>query len=224
MDYPNNGPQGPAIDGAMLYTAGDDNVLFAGDLRTELLAWRGGGHHCYACVAVDSNTLYYMAQATLRAVNKETGASKWQYNGTITGDQYPRSSPAVHDGIACVGHQDSWVYAVNAGNGALKWKYKTGDEIWSSPTIAGDMVFIGSHDGGLYALDLYGSGTIAAPLWRYQTGGAIKSTPWVEHGVVFVGSDDGNVYAVYSNVPEPGGSTLAAALTILARRLVLCAR
>ena len=215
MDYPNNGPQGPAIDETTLYTAGDDNVNFAADLHSELLKYRGGGHHCYACIAVDTANVYYIAQATLRAVDKNTSLTKWMFSGIVSGDQNPRSSPAIAGGTVFIGMQDTWFYAINANNGQLLWKYKTGGEIWSSPIVAGNAVFVGSQDGWVYAFDVNGSGTSVTPIWRYQTGGPIKSSPWIENGVVFIGSDDGNVYAINSPVPEPAMAATLACLATL---------
>ncbi|NLF38944.1 PQQ-like beta-propeller repeat protein, partial [bacterium] len=220
MDYPNNGPQGPAIDETTLYTSGDDNVTLAADLRSELQKWRGGGHHCQACVAVDDDSVYYIGQATLRAINKNTVATRWMFAGTVSGDQTPRSSPALHNNVVYIGHQDTWFYAVNANNGSLKWKYKTGGEIWSSPTVAGNAVFVGGLDGWVYAFDLNGSGTDGVVLWKHQTGGPVRSTPWVDNGVVFIGSDDGNVYAIYSPVPEPVGGAAALAALFVIRAVV----
>ena len=74
----------------------------------------------------------------------------------------------------------------------LLWKYKTGSKVDSSPTVANGIVYVGSDDGNVYALNA-DSGT---KIWNYATGGAIASTPAVDNGVVFVGSDDHNVYAL----------------------------
>lgn len=59
------------------------------------------------------------------------------------------------------------------------------------PTIAYGKVYIGAHDGNLYAFDAH-TGTF---LWKQPTGGAIEATPAVTDGVIFVGSDDGKLYA-----------------------------
>jgi outer membrane protein assembly factor BamB len=52
------------------------------------------------------------------------------------------------------------------------------------------MVFIGSDDGRLYALDE----KTGNPTWTYKTGSNVKSTPAVANGRLYVGSEDGYVY------------------------------
>ncbi|GAC1347784.1 MAG: hypothetical protein NVSMB27_13960 [Ktedonobacteraceae bacterium] len=74
-----------------------------------------------------------------------------------------------------------------------KWVYATGGAIFSSPAVVGGVVYTGSNDGNLYALDA----TSGAKKWAYQTeGGYVDSSPAVVGGLVYVGSDDGNVYAL----------------------------
>jgi outer membrane protein assembly factor BamB len=73
----------------------------------------------------------------------------------------------------------------------LAWRYKTGDEIKSSPVIAGNMIFIGSMDGYLYAINT--SGKLQ---WRYKTEASIEAPPLFVRNTVVVGSMDGTVYAL----------------------------
>jgi outer membrane protein assembly factor BamB len=79
----------------------------------------------------------------------------------------------------------------NAGTLSLYWRYETGDLVWSSPAVVDGVVFVGSDDGNVYALDA----ASGARLWQRRTGGGIWSSPAVVDGVVFVGSDDGDLYA-----------------------------
>ncbi len=74
----------------------------------------------------------------------------------------------------------------------LAWKFKTGGPIRSSAVIDDGLVFIGSSDGCVYAIELR-TGT---KLWRFQTGGEVEGPPWVVDGVVFAGTVDGSLYAL----------------------------
>src|SRR6202042_3437638 len=47
----------------------------------------------------------------------------------------------------------------------LKWKFHTSGLIISSPAIAGDVVYVGSTDGNLYAVNL-NSGEMK---WKFET-------------------------------------------------------
>src|SRR5438105_3675813 len=61
----------------------------------------------------------------------------------------------------------------------------------SSPAVANGVVYIGSGDHKVYALNA----TTGAKLWSYTTGGEGGSSPAVVNGVVYIGSGGGNVYA-----------------------------
>jgi len=63
----------------------------------------------------------------------------------------------------------------------------------SSPAIADGVLYIGSVDGRLYALDADAGGAL---LWSYTTEDSITSSPAVAEGVVFIGSSDSNLYAI----------------------------
>jgi eukaryotic-like serine/threonine-protein kinase len=53
-----------------------------------------------------------------------------------------------------VGSGSRDVYAFNARTGALLWSYATRGDVYSSPAVTNGMVFVGSHDGHLYAFGL----------------------------------------------------------------------
>ena len=71
------------------------------------------------------------------------------------------------------------------------WSYNTGGQVYSSPAVANGIVYVGSVNDTLYALNA----TTGALLWSYTTGNWIYSSPTVANGVVYIGSYDYNVYA-----------------------------
>jgi eukaryotic-like serine/threonine-protein kinase len=79
------------------------------------------------------------------------------------------------------------------------WSFATEGPIYGSPTLHDDVVYVGSGDGHLYAVDL-ATGT---ELWRYLTGGAVDSSPAVADGVVYVLSRDGYLHAVDAAAGTP---------------------
>ena len=62
----------------------------------------------------------------------------------------------------------------------------------SSPAVANGVVYVGSDDNNVYALNA----STGALLWSYTTGSTVVSSPAVANGVVYVGSSDDNVYAL----------------------------
>jgi outer membrane protein assembly factor BamB len=80
------------------------------------------------------------------------------------------------------------------GNLQLKWTYTTGSDVFSSPAVTNGVVYVGSDDYNVYALDA----RTGVKLWSYATGygWGVDSSPAVTSGVVYIGSDDQNVYAL----------------------------
>src|ERR1700691_3556891 len=70
----------------------------------------------------------------------------------------------------------------NANELRLDWSYATANMVSSSPAVADGVVYVGSNDGNVYALDA----KTGANLWSFTTGGG-ASSPAVVDGVVYVG-------------------------------------
>ena len=62
------------------------------------------------------------------------------------------------------------------------WTYQTKHQIKSSPVVFEGMIFIGSYDNYLYALNA----TTGQLIWKYETGGDVFSSPCVQDGRVFI--------------------------------------
>jgi outer membrane protein assembly factor BamB len=77
-------------------------------------------------------------------------------------------------------------------NGTLKWTFTTGNAIHSSPAVVNGVVYFGSRDHYLYALDA----ATGKELWAFETGSWVDSSPAVVNGVVYCGSNDGYLYAI----------------------------
>ncbi len=73
-----------------------------------------------------------------------------------------------------------------------KWTFACGDEIRGTACYANGVVYIGSYDQHLYALNAR-SGTL---IWKYETDGGIVSRPAVAEDFVFVGSEDNRLHVV----------------------------
>jgi outer membrane protein assembly factor BamB len=75
---------------------------------------------------------------------------------------------------------------------SLKWTFSTNGSIYSSPAVANGVVYFGSADGNLYAVDA-ATGKLR---WKFDAHGRVNSSPAVVDGAVYVVSLDGNLYAV----------------------------
>jgi outer membrane protein assembly factor BamB len=81
-----------------------------------------------------------------------------------------------------------------------KWIFNTSGYIFSSPIIVDDVVYIGSNDKNIYAINL----TSGSKIWNYTTSGWVMSTPAYYNGTIYVGSGqwpqgEKKIYAIYTN-------------------------
>lgn len=163
--------------------------------------------------AVTADTVYIgSSDHYLYAINRGTGAEKWKFKteGRIT------SSPAVAGGIVFFTCYDGNAYAVDASTGARKWKFPLPGErrfaathlhgsapnsetmpdpfdfYLSSPVVVDGIVYFGSGDTNIYALDA-ASGQLK---WKFKTGDAVHASPAVVDGKLYVGSWDSYFYAL----------------------------
>lgn len=75
---------------------------------------------------------------------------------------------------------------------SLIWKFASKSAIYGSPVMDGGIIYFGSCDANLYALDA----STGDKKWFYKTGGAIKSAPCIYKESVIFNSTDGFIYAV----------------------------
>ncbi len=73
----------------------------------------------------------------------------------------------------------------------VRWKYETPEPISSTAAIVDGVVYVGSDEGTLYALDL----ATGRPKWKHEIGEAIESSPTVVGGLVIFGDDAGVLHA-----------------------------
>ncbi len=103
-----------------------------------------------------------------------------------------RATAACNKGIVYIGSYDTNIYALNAGDGKMVWKYPTLGGVVSCPALSDGLAIFGSEDRTLYAV----SERTGKLEWNFQTEGSIRCSPQVSEGHVFTGSDDGYFYAV----------------------------
>lgn len=94
------------------------------------------------------------------------------------------------DDMARYNPSDVAISVHNVGSLAEMWNYQTGSAVYSSPAVVNGVVYVGSEDQNIYALDA----NTGAVIWSYLTGYAVYSSPAVDNGVVYVGA----LYYVYA--------------------------
>jgi len=74
------------------------------------------------------------------------------------------------------------------------WNYTTRGEVFSSPAVRGDVVYVGSNDKKFYALNA----STGYQIWNHSMNHVIISSPVLspKGDVVYVGSNDKKFYAL----------------------------
>ena len=76
--------------------------------------------------------------------------------------------------------------------GEVQWTFQTEGAIQSSPAVVNGIVYFGSRDAKLYALD----SATGDKLWEYQADSWVETPPAVVDGIVYFGSNDGFLYTL----------------------------
>jgi outer membrane protein assembly factor BamB len=121
------------------------------------------------------------------AWDADTGKRRWQWNKTPV-----ESSPLLVRNTLYVGTWDHGVYALNARNGRVKWRFQADDQVNTSAAFWRRTVYIATNGGTLYALNAR-NGRLR---WSADSGGEFfYATPTLAYGRVFIGNTDGTMYA-----------------------------
>jgi len=72
------------------------------------------------------------------------------------------------------------------------WIFKCEDEIRGTPTLENGVLYVGSYDNNLYALD----GKTGDFIWKYPTEGAVVGRPATRESFLYIGSEDRMVYMI----------------------------
>jgi serine/threonine protein kinase len=82
----------------------------------------------------------------------------------------------------------------SGSTGGIKplWSFKCEDEIRGTPAIAQGVLYVGSYDNNLYALNA-ADGNFQ---WKYPTDGGVVTRPLIADGNVFFGSEDRRLHVV----------------------------
>ena len=170
----------PAIADGALFIGSWDSYFYALDAATGNEKWRfktGEDPNIHNQVGIQSSAavmdgvVYFGCRdSNLYALDAASGQKKWAFNNK---GSWVIGSPAVKDGKVYFATSDtSTLYALdaNSGSAAMSLKYNRWP-LFSSPAIAGNMLYMGSHEGKLIAIDLAAQKTA----WTFQTDGSIQN-------------------------------------------------
>ena len=98
------------------------------------------------------------------------------------------SWPMFHGDSAHTGYSTT----IGPSDNQTLWVFKTSGKVWSSPAVVNGMVYFGSFDKNVYAVNV----NSGKQVWIFPTGGTIYPSPAVFNNIVYIGSNDHNLYAL----------------------------
>jgi len=141
----------PAVANGTVFVGARDGWIYALDAERGTEKWRFDHKVSWinTSPAIDQGVVYAGSSDAqfVQALDASTGKELWR---TKTGVTW--SSPAVTGTMIYVGDGAGRVNAIDRKSGTLLWSFRTASTVYSSPTPSGDLVFVGSTDGGVYAL------------------------------------------------------------------------
>jgi len=84
------------------------------------------------------------------------------------------------------------VYALNKSTGKRLWVFGTGGKIYSTPSVSGNYVVVGSSDNFIYGL----SASTGKLIWKLAAEKAVVASPVIKNNVVYIGASDGHFRAI----------------------------
>ncbi|MDP9237477.1 MAG: PQQ-binding-like beta-propeller repeat protein [Chloroflexota bacterium] len=142
-------------------------------------------------ISTDKKTAYFGTfKGFLFAIDISTGHLRWLRDEAGDGIV---GGIAVDDGTLYYGTKGKHVFALDAETGGQKWVATTKGEVWATPVLAADSLYVTSLDGSLYALDK----SSGSQNWRFDgAGSGVAAKPLVSGDSVYVGAFDDKLYSV----------------------------
>lgn len=157
--------------------------------------------------SVDGEQLYIgSTDGYLYSVSQSDGKLKWKYK---TNDSI-YSRPLIQNNFVYILSDDGILHKLKTDTGSSVWTFDIGGTNWhrklpndekpgydsmaSAPVISNGIVYVGSANGHLFAIDDH----TGKESWSFKSDGPIHSIPKVAEGMVYFGSYDRHVYALDS--------------------------
>jgi len=174
--FPTGGPvmSSPVSDGNVIYFGSDDGNIYAVDAKTGKQLWQHAtGGPVSGSASVVAGTLYILSyDGKLYALDSRTGSTKWKF--ATAGERH---------------FEAKGLHGFQPKNQTIADPF---DTYLSSPVVAKGVVYFGSGDNNLYAVDA-ASGELR---WKFATGDVVHASPAYTDGVLYFGSWDSYFYAV----------------------------
>lgn len=200
----------PLVVNGTVVVGSQDNNVYALDEQTGTEIWSYSTSAAVASPAYSANTVFIGNEnGKLFALDINSGENKWTFTSDGTGSVGSKSAPTVKDGSVFVGLTDGTLHSIDETDGTENWNYTaTDDSFFTSPTIAGDTIFIRGAGKALYVIHSDGS-----ERWTFNAPGELPdgrvlrspSSPTVVNGNIYFGGAN-TLFSLTSDSTKSDGS------------------
>lgn len=174
-----------------VFVSSMDHCLYALEIHSGKEIWRFEADEAFEASPAYHNGAVYIGsnRGTFYAVNAQTGQLLWscKTDGKITGSANIAVHPKTEQTLVIFGSYDNNLYAADAADGRIVFKYAAQNYINGAVAAAQGTAVFGSCDANLYLVPLDApekSRTIDA-------GSYVAANPVIFEGVVYAGNYDG---------------------------------
>ena len=172
----------PAIAYGKVYIA-THSKLYALNLYNGSVAWSIPFKGSLSTPAIANGKIYIGSKdGKFYCFYANNGSEVWNFTAIQDPSAWEsiQSSPIYGNGFVyfATNTANGTIYALNASNGKLAWKYEVGQYIMSSPFLWRNKLYIGADDGNLYIFGLW------------------KGEVYLEPGNFTIKADNGKTYVV----------------------------
>jgi glucose dehydrogenase len=148
------------------FSAGADVDIYFDITHLALVVTDDTGSFSRTALQVPASAL--AGRHSVSAVDRSTGArAETRFSVGVEWAQFRKQ--ANHCGY---NPHETVLSPTTVGGLGLRWKYTTGSGVFSSPAVANGMVYIGSEDNNIYALNA----STGALVWKYNSGSGVFSS------------------------------------------------
>ena len=190
--------EGDDVDGenppGTVYFGSDDGNLYALETEAGIQRWFFETNDgIWSTPAIFEGSLYVTSlDSNLYVLDAVTGALQWKF-GTDAGIA---ATPVIVESerLVLIGGFDSKLRAIDIDTQRERWSFGAGNWFWTTPLVVDGVVYAGSLDGNVYAVDIE-TGALVWPQ-PFETDAPVRSAPVFAGGVIVVADRSGNVYGI----------------------------
>ena len=136
-------PASPTVANNIVYVPSLDQNVYAFDAYSGALIWKYKTTGFPFDAAAVANGVLYVGADYLYALNAADGTLVWK-SAFMLGTGSADTSPVVANGVVYTGGSGYDLVALDAGTGALLWKYTTSYGVGGTPTVANGILYVGT--------------------------------------------------------------------------------